>query len=169
MPVSDEVLEATFELRDRLADKGIYVSDRKMDISLGLMRAQASLLGASEVRSQHMDILEDILWLRPDQKATVRELVRSHVATWLKDLRAAIDIVDDAEAKMDEAIRGRGDRNSSVSQITKVGSRIKEITGQGGLIEELLQNQEAEEDAKKLSDRCEKIREKGLRAISTLI
>jgi len=164
--VGDDAVQAMWTLRNKLAEKGIYASDRKFVAACSLLRARAALVGSPRVTTAHLGVLEHILWLRPDQKAIVRELVREHVASWLRDLRAAADIVDEQESAMASAIKGKGNLSSTMNAIAKVAQKLKELDAD--VLDNLASVPEATEDVARLRDRVASVLKRGREATAKL-
>ena len=167
LEVGDDAINAMWSLREKLGAKGVYVSDRKFNVATSLLRAAAAISGSPKVSSAHLGLLEHVLWLRPDQKPAVRELVRDHVATWLRDLRAAIEVIDEQEAAMAQAIKGSGSISTTGTAIAKVGQKLKELNK--NVLDELRHVPEASSDVARLRGRIEKVLTRGREAMSKLI
>lgn len=165
--IADDAIDALWTLRDKLDEKGIYVSDRKFGVATDLLRARASIIGADRVTSAHIGILEHILWLRPDQKNSVRELVRDRVATWIRDLRSAIDVIDEQEAAMAQAIKGKGNISATTTAIGRSGQKLKELDKD--VLGDLDSVDEAKSDVARLRSRVNAILKRGRDAMQNLI
>lgn len=76
--IPDNVIETLAELRQALKDEGIRPSDRRFVQSLSLLRAKAYLEGRNTVILRDLEILKNCLWVKPEQKDIVAEIVRDH-------------------------------------------------------------------------------------------
>lgn len=167
LEVGEDAVSAMWDLRGKLIEQGVYVSDRKLAIATNLLRARAAIIGTAKVSSAHIGLLEHVLWLRPDQKGVVRELVRDHVATWLRDLRSAIDIIDEQENAMAQAIKGKGNISATSNAITNVGQKLKNLNKE--VLKDLEAVPEAADDVERLRGRIESILKQGREALQVLM
>jgi MoxR-like ATPase len=165
--VADDAIEALWKVREKLDEKSIYVSDRKLVVAANLLRAWAAITGAPRVTSAHLGLLENVLWLRPEQKPIVREIVRQFVASWVTDIQQAIEVIDEQEASMATAIKGKGNVSATGTAIAKVGQKLKELNK--NVLEPLKHNPEAVADVKRLQDRVDRVLERGRKALATLM
>ena len=166
LPVTDDVIDSLIAIRAKLGAKGIYASDRKLATSVRLLRASAALTGSPAVSAIHLGLLENVLWLRPDQHATVREIVREHVATWLTDLRSAIEVIDQQDAAMSQAIRSTGNVGSTGALVAKAVQKLKEL--ESTVLLPLAQEPEAASEVSLLIGRIEAIVRRGRDAMTKL-
>ena len=74
--VPDGVLRDVAELRARLADKDVIVSDRRWRHSLDLLRARAALNGRDRVTGDDLCLYEHVLWSDPNERPLVDEALR---------------------------------------------------------------------------------------------
>jgi len=74
--VPGEVLRDVAELRRRLAEKDVVVSDRRWRQSLDLLRARAALSGRERVTGDDLGLYCHMLWTDPAEKAIVEECLR---------------------------------------------------------------------------------------------
>lgn len=167
LDVGEDVIDALWNLRTELEGKGIYASDRKMDVACGLMRARAALTGANKVTTAQLAILRHVLWLRPEQQHAVRELVDNHVATWLRDIRQAVDIVNQQEAAMAQAIKEKGSIAATNNKIGKIGQKLQELNRT--VLKELEHNPDAKGEVEAIRKRINDILKKGRNAANLLL
>jgi MoxR-like ATPase len=73
--ISDELLEAIREIQLELKSKGVKASDRRWKTSMNVLRAFALLRGQTEVTSDELEVLADILWAAPEDRKTIFEVV----------------------------------------------------------------------------------------------
>lgn len=165
--IDDGAVDALWDLSRKLEEAGIYASDRKLDACGRLLRARAALVGSPKVTTAHLGLLEHCLWVRPDDKAAVRELVAAHVATWLRDLRSSIEVIDEQEAAMAQAVKKQGDTTTTANAIAKVGAKLKALKKE--VLADLKHVPEAKADVERLEKRIEKINARGRKALAVLI
>lgn len=127
MPVSDEALEAVAKVRDALLEKGVEVSSRRIVKAVGVLRAAAVLDGAAQVTSVHLAVLEHICWRRPEEIPVVREVVRQHVANWLKAVRDSEAALDDVETRIATASRKGGSKHDGIAALARCLDALTEI------------------------------------------
>lgn len=75
LPISDEAMQAIIKLRREATQQGLYVSDRKWVQISRIVRAQAYLRGHDAVRTDDLEILQNVLWNDDKQIPEVRKLV----------------------------------------------------------------------------------------------
>ncbi|MFN6051832.1 MAG: hypothetical protein ACK47R_13460, partial [Planctomycetia bacterium] len=64
-----------------LAREGVVIGDRRQAKSVGLVRAFAWLQGASEVLSEHLEVLQHVLWTEPTKEpARVNSAILKHAS-----------------------------------------------------------------------------------------
>lgn len=99
--VPEGVLTAIADIRKELNAKGIENTERRYMESLRAVRATAHLDGCTTADVEHLRPLENILWERPEQIATVAEII-SKVANPLDSEAAAlIEQLTTLESKLD--------------------------------------------------------------------
>ena len=133
--VTADAQDAVLRIRAALHDKGVRVSDRRWRKAVGLLRAEAALAGRDRVTSAHLGALEHCLWERAEQQAAVREVVRAHVATWIKVTRDAHAAIDEQIARIQEAGRRGGKRHEAITQLAKA---LDALVDTDKVLEELL-------------------------------
>lgn len=70
------VLRDIAELRTRLSDKDVVVSDRRWRHSLDLLRARAALAGRDRVTGDDLSLYCHVLWSDPTERPLVEEALR---------------------------------------------------------------------------------------------
>jgi MoxR-like ATPase len=153
--LGSDVLDALWVLRAELGKQQIYVSDRKMKICGRLLKAYGALHGMKVVTTAHVGILEDVLWLRPDQKSKVQEMVRQNMATWLRDIRTAVDVVQGAERQLEKAIKKNGNSSELVGSLGKITQKLKDLNADK--LQPLQHVPEAKTDVASLQARINKV------------
>jgi MoxR-like ATPase len=96
--VSNDTLDAIVNLRFACRKAGIVVSDRRWRQCLSLVRAAAHLDGRTVTEPEDLDILEHVLWKKPDERTNVARTIQATVnpagAEAVKELDAAKNIVE---------------------------------------------------------------------------
>ncbi len=94
--VTDDTVEALINLRYACRAAGIQVSDRRWRQCLSLVRAQAHLDGRTETDPDDLEVLEHVLWKKPDERVAVARVVQTTInpagAKAVEELDAAREI-----------------------------------------------------------------------------
>ena len=154
---SEEVLRACKDIRDAMRDQNIPCSDRRWHKAAKLLAARSARLGLQSISSTSLGVLENVLGNQPDEIPAVKEIVRSHVATWLREIREATAAIDEQEMTLKESMRKKGSTKSTATAIAGVGAMLTEIERES-LDVALRDSPEAAEDVAKLRKRIEGIR-----------
>lgn len=117
--IPDEVFEALAEIRRKLKDEGIRPSDRRFKQSLSLIRAKAMLDQRQEVKLEDLMILVHTLWVEPEKRDVVRDIVKEHVQDKVTTL------LEQYKKEMDELIKTANSESSEV--LTEVAQKLKAI------------------------------------------
>jgi hypothetical protein len=91
LPVDDAVDSILADLQETLATTGVDVSDRRLGQCLDVMRAHAWLCGDPEVGPEHVDVLEHVLWRRPEDIPAVQAAIGAVDKGVLGHLRSATE------------------------------------------------------------------------------
>ncbi len=76
LPFTSEAQEATMTILRELKKEGVVPGDRRKRLSVKAARAQAYLLGATEVKPEHLSVFADTFWDDPlEQPAVVTKVV----------------------------------------------------------------------------------------------
>ena len=152
--VSKDAVDAVLKIRTALHDKSVRVSDRRWKQAAGLLKADAALHGQSAVTSASLTVLEHCLWDRPEQVATVREIVRAHVATWIKMTRDAHAAIDEQASRIQQSSKQGGPKHEAIAQL---GKALDAVTDVAHTMEELLSTSpEAREEVEAVRARIKK-------------
>lgn len=121
IPIPEPIFEQLYKVETALAEKGIYLGDRRWMVTHDILRAHALLEGQTEVVDDNLLILKHVLWEQPDHIAEVTKVLAQTVnpilarALEIKDeavsahqLVMATDARSDVETreKMDAAVDG---------------------------------------------------------------
>ncbi len=91
--VSPETLTALGDLRYACRTAGIKVSDRRWVQCLKLVRAVAHIDGRSSTEPDDLEILENVLWQKPDERTNVSRVIQKTVSP---DGAKAVELLDSA-------------------------------------------------------------------------
>jgi MoxR-like ATPase len=77
LPWSPQAKKALWAILETLDQEGVKPGDRRVKWSVGVARAAAYLAGASQVLSEHLEVLQHCLWVDPgEQPRVVAKVVR---------------------------------------------------------------------------------------------
>jgi MoxR-like ATPase len=99
--IPSEVLDAIVAIRTELAQKGIQPSDRRYRSLIGLVKAQATLRGATEATPEDLFIAKDCLWDRPEDAQEVASVVLAKASPELNEATRLRDAAIEAFQKLD--------------------------------------------------------------------
>jgi MoxR-like ATPase len=85
--VEPEMLQAYLSLRKHFRSQGVYVSDRRWNKTLLVLRTAAAAMGRKSVDLTFLPILQHMLWDRPEQKEGLRSLLIDLTGSGGVDLR----------------------------------------------------------------------------------
>ena len=117
------VIPKVHELRQKMVEMNIPVSDRRWCQSLSLVKAQTWLSGRNQATDDDLEILVATLWIEQEQIPQVRQAIMS-LANPL-DMEAA-DLLDQAMEIWQEAINAEDDKATSIG--TEANAKLKKIT-----------------------------------------
>lgn len=100
--IPDEMVDLLTDLREKLKEEKIDVTDRTYMFSKKLLKAEAYLNGRSEVTEEDFEILQNSFWSEPEQKKTVYSTILNTVnpakSKVLEIYYDATDLFDDLMA-----------------------------------------------------------------------
>ena len=99
--VPEGVLTAIADVRKELISKGIENTERRYMESLRAVKAVAYLDGCTQADVEHLRPLENILWERPEQIATVSEIISKIANPLDSEAQALIEQLTTLESKLD--------------------------------------------------------------------
>lgn len=76
--IPDSVIKNISDIRQELRDEGVRPSDRRFVQSLSLLKAKAFIEGRTEVILKDITLLQNSLWVFPDQKEIVSNIVHEY-------------------------------------------------------------------------------------------
>ena len=73
--IPDTTVEGIIAVKTRLEEQGFRSSDRRWRQVLSLLKAYAFLEGDTEVNEEHFDLLPDMLWREPKDRAALSSII----------------------------------------------------------------------------------------------
>lgn len=135
--VPDRVIEALAKLRHALKEDGIEPSERRFVQSLNIIKAYAWFDECDVVDTDHIAILEHVLWSSPEQRANVSkhvlalanplEVEATTLLNDIKDLEGQIDNV----ANEDERMRLGNELHTKLTKAAEELETLQERAGAG--------------------------------------
>lgn len=130
-PVSDDAVEAFFQMLDTLAAEGIIIGDRRCVRAMQVAKAEAVINGHSKVETTDLEVLKDVLWTSPEH----RTLAMGIVTKIANPVGAAIDaLMAEVGGIMESCDSNKvEDRMSAISKLEDCESRAAKLldTGNG--------------------------------------
>jgi len=119
------VINRIQELRRKMVELNIPVSDRRWRQSLALVKAHAWLAGRDQASDDDLEILTAALWIEPGQIPQVRQAIMS-LANPL-DMEAA-DLMDAAMEIWQDAVNAQAEKATAIG--TEANAKLKRIAKQ---------------------------------------
>jgi len=138
--IPSDVHTAIVDLRYRIRDAGLSVSDRRWRQIVALVRAAAHLEGRTVATCEDLECLEDVLWAKPDQRTEVARIIQEvsnpagaeavKLLDQAKDLRAKLPAVDMKDEKsklafLSKAAQANGDLQVIVGKLAALPASRK--------------------------------------------
>jgi len=123
--LTDETVNALVELRGVARASGIVVSDRRWKQCLSLVRAAAHVDGRTSTEPDDLEILEHVLWRKPDERQVVAKTIAGTVnpsgAKAVEELDNARDVLRRLPAK------GTIDATAYTTALAEATQNVSEI------------------------------------------
>lgn len=100
--VGDEVLDSLLEIKDRLSEEGILISDRRLRQSLSIIQAEAWLNGNTHAAISDMSPLQHMFWRDLPEITTVRNVILNLVDPLELQVRCTIDDLNAMVAQLEK-------------------------------------------------------------------
>ena len=113
--VSDAMLEIFWLILDELKKDGLYVSVRKQNHALDILRAEAVLNGRVDVDSDDFAVLQHVLWNEPEDAKKVLQII----------LRVANPMMDEIHTGIDAAKRALDNARDDIKGVIEEDDRIR--------------------------------------------
>lgn len=124
---SDAARGTFFNILDQLGAAGIRPGDRRTRKAVGVARAQAWLLGDSEVKSEHLECLQDVLWSSPEQRDKCGEIVVKLANPVGAQLNEILKEVDEILSKVADTAT----RIGAIKKLEDCLGRVQQMGGNG--------------------------------------
>jgi MoxR-like ATPase len=123
--ISDETLRALTNLRASMKGIGVVVSDRRWVQCLSVVRAAAHLDGRTETDPADLEVLESVLWRKPDERVTVARTIQQSVSP---DGAKAVEELDAARECLSRLPNAEHtDKGTYLAAIGSATTDLKEI------------------------------------------
>jgi MoxR-like ATPase len=117
------VREAIVNVRRALKEAGFTVSDRRFKRALKLVQAVAHMDGRTVADVDDLDILEHVLWRKPDERVQVAKILGKTVSP---HAAAAVECVDAAQQAF-QRFETITDVATDIAQAAEINTDLKEI------------------------------------------
>lgn len=125
LPVPKDIRQALLELRRLIKQEGLQVSDRKWRQAVEVIQAFAHLNGHAEVQEDDLEILEHVLWEKPDQFKTVKRLVSkvsNPVGEQVQKIMDAVqEVFEDIKSQKIQPADAANKIKGAIRQLEKLG------------------------------------------------
>lgn len=127
--VPETVLDAMVELKRKLREEGIEPTDRRFRNSLSLIRASAWQDGRNIADVEDLRPLQNVMWDRPEQIATVDSIVLAIASPLDQECNSLLAEIDKLEERLN-AIENDDDKQRKGTEIhTKLQKAKRELDG----------------------------------------
>lgn len=128
--VSQPTIDALIALRTACRKAGIVVSDRRWRQCLNLVRAAAHIDGRAVTEPEDLEILESVLWRKPDERGTVGRIVQETISP---DGARAVELLDSAR-EIGARIAGGGEGVAWLSQVAQAVADLKQLAARAAAL-----------------------------------
>lgn len=139
LEVGDHIIDAILKIRSSLENEGIIVSDRRLREILPFLKAYAYVMGDSSVSEDHLEVLIDCFWLKPQDRKTVQGIVIKLGNPVTAEALELLDQAHEALKKLGEVPpKGDVNRNDWINDAATVNDELDDhINKLAGLIARL--------------------------------
>ena len=124
--VTSDTLDAIVALRAACKAAGMVVSDRRWVQCLSLVRAAAHLDGRTATETEDLEVLESVLWRKPDERVAVARTIQSTVSP---DGARAVEELDAARELVRRLpVFGNVDRKTFLCAVSEAGDALDKIS-----------------------------------------
>jgi len=114
--VTKDTLEAIWEVKHTMAQGGFSVDDRKLVwLATKVARAEAVYNGSNITEVEHLFPLQHCLWDRPEDRATIRQIVLSIVNPTAEECATYLDSANQIWKQFETVVAEAGDNKRSVT------------------------------------------------------
>ena len=123
--VPEVIVDALLTLRQRLEERGFVASDRRWKQALDVLRARAYLDGEDEVLADHLEVLADMLWRKPQDRPELASIVGTVGNPLTARATEILDAAKEAVAQLPQ-LQGQDpdERASWLAEASRVESRL---------------------------------------------
>lgn len=136
LPINPKVYDTLAELRATLRDKGIEPTERRFAQAISILRAEAWMDGAEAVEREHVSILSNVLWDRPEQQADVEKIVLDVANPMEKRILELMGTVEKLSKDIDAALASKDDKHRRAMEVHRkldqASDEYKEIVAEVG-------------------------------------
>jgi MoxR-like ATPase len=111
-------------LRAKLRQEGFQFSIRRWRESVRILQAHAWLDGRAKVDSDDLEILQNVLWEKPEDRNQITKII---VSLSNPDLRKALELMDKAQEVHGEALKQKGSTAAGAEANDKLKKLVAEL------------------------------------------
>lgn len=154
--VSPVTIDALVALRAECKAQAVVVSDRRWRQALSLVRAVAHIDGRTVTEAEDLEILEHVLWKKPDERSNIARLVQRKInpdaAKAVAELDAARDIVRKLpNATTTDPGQYMGHLGSASKDAQEIVARLERLPQSRRVVEALAEAKEIKNQIAKLA------------------
>ena len=123
--VPEDVLEALVEVKEKLKEKSILPSDRRLKQGLQVVRAKAWLRGQTQADIQDLRSLRHVLWNDPEEFTEVDKLVTGLSNPTDLEIMAIMKDVAGLSTALDKEIADPGDADKVKQHCTQLFDKVE--------------------------------------------
>lgn len=124
LELDEEAVESVALVHETLQEQNIYASDRRYKNMISVMAAESWLLDANAIVSDSLTVGQHILWEKPDQIRTVKQVVLSSVHP---SLSRANEILTAAEEAIAELRADYVEPNEMLTVVQQLGLMVQDL------------------------------------------
>tara|TARA_Y100000004_G_scaffold197129_1_gene269926 strand:+ start:424 stop:1557 length:1134 start_codon:yes stop_codon:yes gene_type:complete len=121
--LNDNIVEILTNLKNKLSDSGLAVSDRTYKNSIKLLKAEAYYHGRGEIIEDDLDILRHVLWSDPDEEKIVYSAILDLINP---EKNKILELFDDAQEIYDSVIKLDSKDPQRLKKGVEVAVKLKE-------------------------------------------
>tara|TARA_Y100000592_G_scaffold27891_1_gene44399 strand:- start:16147 stop:17280 length:1134 start_codon:yes stop_codon:yes gene_type:complete len=121
--LNDNIVEILTNLKNKLSDSGLAVSDRTYKNSIKLLKAEAYYHERGEIIEDDLDILRHVLWSDPDEEKIVYSAILDLINP---EKNKILELFDDAQEIYDSVIKLDSKDPQRLKKGVEVAVKLKE-------------------------------------------
>lgn len=114
LKITDDTVRSITLVWERLREMGIFPSDRRFKAMIKVMAAESWLMGATEIVPDSIIVGEHILWDKPEQFRTVKQIIRASVNPSLSEAQEFLTAAQEGLATVKD-----GSNSEEITQVAK--------------------------------------------------